>query len=100
MRGAGNRGRCLLPLSRVAVTRELPKLGFKLVLLIPARWNSDMFAGVCLGCGCPFDLARKIARELGAAGDRLVTVRPLPDREKFVAACEALGVHVEEIPPL
>lgn len=84
-------------------TRELAKVGFKLTLLIPGRWNQDAFAGVCLVFGCPREFAWKVAEELGRDKERKITVRPQfvgDHREVFVAACRALGVHVEEIPPL
>lgn len=82
------------------VTRELPKVGFRLSVLIPARWNEHAFAGVCLANGCPVEFAWKIAAELGRDKVRLVTVRPQLERELFVSACKTLGVRVEEIPPL
>lgn len=82
------------------MTRELPKVGFRLTLLIPARWNEHAFAGVCLANGCPQEFAWKVAAELGAKKERLITVRPQLQRELFVAACKVLGVHVAEIPPL
>lgn len=80
-------------------TRELPKRGYRLTLLTPARWNLDAFAGICLANGCPVDAAWKVARELEASRDRFITVRPLPDPEKFIAAGRALGVRIEEVPP-
>lgn len=81
------------------MTRELPKVGYRLSILIPARWNQDVFTGVCLANGCPLVTASAVALDLDWNRERCVTVRPLADPEKFKAACETLGVHVEEIPP-
>ena len=80
--------------------RQLEKIGLRFLLLQPGRWNQSFFAGVCAGSGCPYAMAFKIAADLGAGGERLATLRPLYNMEHFRAACEMVGVRVEEIPPL
>lgn len=80
-------------------TRQLEKVGIKFVLLVYSRWNEPMFAGICIANGCSREVAEAIAAELGRVRFRLATVRPLKDRESFIAACKAVGVEVTEVEP-
>ncbi len=80
-------------------TRELPAIGLRFRIDIRPRWDWRVFAGVCLANGCDLETARRIAFALDGLGERACTLRPLKDPETFRAACKALGLYVEEIPP-
>jgi hypothetical protein len=80
-------------------TRELKKQGLGFLVLVPGRWNKDMFAGICIANGCDRELAEMIAAELGRDRERMTTVRPIKEWSQFVIACKAVGVHVSDIPP-
>ena len=85
---------------RLAVSRDLPKIGLYFMILNPAQFNADIFAGICIANGCGYDTAKGHARGLNAHGSLRTTIRPLANPEQFRAACEMVGVRVEDIPPL
>ncbi|RPH75958.1 hypothetical protein EHM76_00320 [bacterium] len=83
-----------------APTRDLPKIGLRFSVQNPSQWSRDIFVGICIANGCDYATAQRHARQLGEWGELSVTIRPLKDRESFVAACKMVGVRIEDIPAL